>query len=129
MKGYLRYMDDGVLFSEDKAALREAAGCVEAFLRDRLLLDVREGSVIMAPVTEGLPFLGFRTFPGLVRIDRRGWRRFVRKLERREREVLCGDIDERALISSAASLLGHVRSGDTRNLRAAYFAHREPLPE
>lgn len=129
MKGYIRYMDDGVLFSEDKAALQEAAGVVETFLRDRLLLDVREGSVILAPVTEGLPFLGFRTFPGLLRIDRRGWRRFVRRIERREREYLCGDIDERTLVSSAASLLGHVRSGDTRNLRAAYFAHREPLLE
>ena len=78
-------------------------------------------------LSEGLPFLGFRIFPRLVRIDRRGWRRFRRKLELREAEYLSGDIDEGALASSACSLLGHVRSGDTRNLRCGYFRRRNSV--
>lgn len=129
VKGYVRYMDDGLLLADSKGELRQTYRVAETFLRDRLRLAVREGSVLLAPVTEGLPFLGFRVFPRLVRIQRSGWARFRRKLELRETQFLSAEIDESELTASAASLLGHVRTGNTRNLRAAYFSGRKSLLE
>lgn len=127
VKGYVRYMDDMVLFGETKQGLWEALAQVESFLNERLRLTVKPGSVRVAPSSEGLSFLGFRVFTRLVRLQRGGWRRFRRKIIKREDDFRVGRIDEEGLIRSTASLLGHVRHADTRNLLGAFFENRAGL--
>jgi retron-type reverse transcriptase len=125
VKGCVRYMDDVVLFADEKGFLWDALAQVERFLRERLLLSVKEGSSVLAPAGEGLSFLGLRIFPGVVRIQRRGWRRFRRKAIERERTFAAGEIDEETFVRSMASLTGHLRHAATRNLRASFFVGRE----
>ena len=127
IKGYIRYMDDSVLFADDKRVLWDALGQVERFLGERLDLRVKDGSVVVAPCAEGLPFLGFRVFPGVTRLDRRGWRRFRQGIIRNERAFEEGTMDEDALVRSSASLVGHVMHADTRNLRAGFFSGRPDI--
>ena len=121
MKGYIRYMDDLVLFADEKSSLWDAAKRIEVYLRDELQLNIKEGSLLLAPVMQGLPFLGYRIFPGVVRISRKGWRRFRRKVQQRQDMYIAGEIDGEKFTRSFASLLGHVRQADTRNLRAHFF--------
>jgi hypothetical protein len=117
-------MDDMLLLSSDKQRLWQAAAAIEAYLADQLRLRVKPGSVLLAPVHQGLPFLGFRLFPGLIRIDRRGWRRFRRRIIHRDAQLASGDIDPETWQRSVASLVGHLQQAQTRNLRASFFKAR-----
>ena len=117
VKGYLRYMDDLVLFADDKATLHLQLGQIRGFLRDRLALELKERATLLAPVTEGLPFLGFRIYPGLIRLNGRGLRRFRRRLHARESTYRKGGIELADLAGSAASLFAHASHADTLTLR------------
>ncbi len=121
IEGYLRYMDDMVLFADEKDTLWNAANKIESYLMKKLKLTIKKGSLTLAPVDQGLSFLGFRTFPGVIRASRKGWRRFRRKTIHREKEYLNGEIDYEKFIRSVASLTGYMKQADTRNLRASFF--------
>ena len=80
---YIRYMDDMVLFAGDKAALWRLRGEVDGFLAERLELGLKHEATRLAPVWQGLPFLGRRIYPGLVRIRRQNLRRSLQRWRRR----------------------------------------------
>ncbi len=83
--GYLRYMDDLVLFGHEKATLWSHKECVAGYLAGSLRLDLKEAATLLAPVTQGLPFLGRRIYPRLVRIRRENLRRSLQRWRRRQR--------------------------------------------
>ena len=124
---YLRYMDDMLLFGDDKAELHRHLAEVRRFLNDRLRLELKEEVVLLAPVTQGIPFLGFRVFPGTIRIQRSGWIRFKRKVRDRERAYLTGEIDERTFTQSVQSLVGHIRHANSYHLRKDFFGERQTI--
>mgnify|MGYP003835745527 FL=1 len=124
IKPCIRYMDDLVLFADEKKLLWDAAARIEEYLNDRLELKIKGGSVLLAPVLQGLPFLGVRIFPGVIRASRQGWRRFRRKALRNDRWLATGKMDEDAWGRSMASLVGHLKQADSRNLRASFFKAR-----
>ncbi len=123
IEGYIRYMDDIVLFADEKETLWDAAAGVESYLQEKLCLTLKKGSLLLAPVKQGLSFLGFRVFPGVIRISRKGWRRFRRKIQQTENMFLREEIDDERRVRSMASLIGHLGQANTRNLRASFF-HR-----
>lgn len=110
-KGYLRYVDDFLLFGDNKhELLRWREKVIKRLERFRLTL--HEESVYPKPVTEGIPFLGFQVFSDHRRLKpRKGYsyrRKLVHLLETASQEEL------------NASLLGwinHIRYGDTYGLR------------
>ena len=60
--GYVRYTDDFLLWSDDKAFLHECrARVVDELQTERLVLHPRKSRVMQC--REGVPFLGFRFFP------------------------------------------------------------------
>ena len=121
IEGYVRYMDDLVLFADEKDTLWDAAARVEWYLLKKLHLKIKPAAVLLAPVSEGLPFLGFLIFPGVIRINRKGWRRFRRKLMKGNGQLLRSEIDYEGWHRCVASLVGHVQQANTRNLRASLF--------
>lgn len=121
IEGYVRYMDDLLLFSDEKETLWDAASRIEDFLNNRLRLKIKNGSLLLSPVTQGISFLGFRIFPGVIRVSRKGWRRFRRKTLRRDREYINELIDFETWQRSMSSLLGHMKQANTRNLRYSFF--------
>jgi len=121
IKGYIRYMDDFVLFADEKSTLWDTEKRIEKYLQEKLQLQIKDGSLLLAPVMQGLPFLGFRIFPGVIRISRQGWRRFRRKTQQRKRMFFRSEIDEGTWEKSTASLIGHLRQANTRNLRKSFF--------
>ena len=127
VKRYVRYMDDLLLFSRDKGRLWDLHARVESFLADELSLRFKDRSTTLAPVSEGMTFLGFRVFPSVIRLTRRGWRRFRRKVIEREQGYADGACSEEELVRSAASLVGHLAHADARNLSASFFRGRPGL--
>lgn len=116
---WIRYMDDLAAFASGKDALWRLAAEVRRFCASRLGLEVKDEVTVVAPVTEGVPWLGFRVHPGLVRVDADGRRRFQRKLAASVRRAAGGPCEETAEVDRAGSLCGHVRLGDTLSLRRA----------
>jgi RNA-directed DNA polymerase len=75
---YVRYMDDFVLWGEDRSALRDLRAELLAYLRDsRGLVCKHEGCLQRS--THGMDFLGYRIFPHTLRLSRRSLQRFRTK--------------------------------------------------
>jgi RNA-directed DNA polymerase len=115
--GYVRYMDDMVLFAEDKAQLWEWRGRVDAFLGDQLRLELKESATLLAPVRQGLPFLGRRIYPGLVRVRRESLRRSLRLWRRRRRAYSRGHLTPEDFARSEGALFSHLAQADSLRLR------------
>lgn len=110
-RGYLRYVDDFLLFSDSK---RELMDWRERIL-DRLekfRITLHEESAYPKPVTEGIPFLGFQIFPEYRRLKPRKGYAFRRKLSH-----LAKVSPQEEQKSSIQGWINHVGHGDTFGLR------------
>jgi retron-type reverse transcriptase len=121
VKGYLRYMDDFLLFGSTKAQLWAWLALIRQYLTDQLLLELKDTALILAPVSQGIPFLGFHVFPRLIRMDRRHLVRFRRKIRRSEQAYNNGKIDENYLTQSVGSMIAHIAHANTYRVRKDLF--------
>lgn len=115
--GYLRYMDDFLFFSDSKRFLCEAHRRILEFLELKLKLQLKSEVTVHAPVSEGIPFLGLRIWPQVIRLDGSGKRRLIRALKLGAEGLACGRLAEDALAASLRSRLGHAEHVDTLGLR------------
>lgn len=122
VKGYVRYMDDWLIFSDDKPALHETLAAARNFLRETLKLELKEEALRIAPVSTGISFLGFRIFRGTIRLCGSKWSRFRRVVRALEAAYLAGEIDEEELARSVASMIGHARHAGTLAARRRFFS-------
>lgn len=121
IKGYLRYMDDWLIFGDNKAALWNRLVAVRVFLRDRLKLELKEEIVRIAPTWSGVSFLGFRIHPETIRLCDEKWARLRRLVREREEQFMAGEIDEGELARSVTSLISHASHADTLAARQKFF--------
>ncbi len=125
---YLRYMDDMVLFDHGKERLWTLAAGIRRFCADPLRLEIKDEATVVAPISEGLPWLGFRLYPGTVRLDPAGRRRFVKKMTACWKTAAeGGGADERER-DRGASLCGHLRLGDTHAFRTNTISALDRTP-
>lgn len=117
VKGYLRYMDDFLLFADDKVDLHLWLAELRRYMATRLKLALKEEATLLAPVSAGIPFLGSRVFSGMIRLDQRSRRRFFRKVAGLEKAHAAGMLTEDDLACRIASLYAHVAKADTLCLR------------
>ncbi|NUM37201.1 MAG: RNA-directed DNA polymerase [Candidatus Brocadiae bacterium] len=118
--GYLRYMDDFVLFAKTKEELYNARFEMEDFLAQKGLV-LKEKQTYLNASYQGLPFLGFRVFPGSFRIKRESWKRFKKKFKAKEKAFAKNQISYTSFTNSIASLIGHLSHGNTKNLRNQFI--------
>ena len=121
VKGYLRYMDDFILFANDKSRLHRQKAEISEFLTGELRLEFKENGILLAPCSTGLPFLGFRIFPGLIRIKNENKRRWIKKLKSRYRAYEEGKIDEETYTRCLSSMVEHVKIANTYFFRRGIF--------
>ena len=116
VKGYLRYMDDFLVFAEDKAALKELLLKIVHFLDQELGLQLKDDVQLNRTVC-GIPFLGYRLFGERLRLGQPARRRFLVKFRRYEKLFTCGLWDEQELQDHVEPLLAYVRKADSVGLR------------
>jgi len=114
---YLRYVDDFVLFADDKAELQAWLAAIVTRLA-RLRLTIHPGAQAR-PVTEGLPFLGFTVFPAYRRLKRRKGVAFARRYRQLRSAYRSREITLEQLTASVRGWINHARYGDTWGLRRA----------
>jgi len=118
--GYIRYVDDFLVFSNNKTDLQ--------FYREelrrrmiplRLMLNERKSRIY--PVTEGIPFLGFRIFQNQRRLLPNAVRRAKLRLNRLAAAYGEGRIDMKTVSRSVKAWIAHAMHGDTAGLRRRLF--------
>jgi len=108
-KGYVRYVDDFVLFSNSKEELRQWEKEIEAYL-ETLRLKLNPKRTVLYPSSEGRPFLGQIVYPSHCMLPSANVRAFKKKLKAFE----SASPEKRQL--SIAGWTGHARQADTRRL-------------
>jgi len=118
--GYVRYMDDFLLFGDGKAGLADCRAEVRRFL-EGLRLELHPRKQEIYSVRCGIPFLGFRLFPDRRRLKRENARRFLRRMKRKRALVRGGKMTHVEFHQSLVAWIGDARHGDTWMLRKALF--------
>ena len=112
--GYVRYVDDLILFSDDKAQLWQWRKALVERLQ-RLRLTIHAGAAIPRPVSEGISFLGFIVFPHRRRLKPRKGYFFRRKLK----HLLTLSPPAAQLKAALQGWINHARYANTTGLRKA----------
>jgi RNA-directed DNA polymerase len=113
-RGYVRYMDDCVLWSTSKAHLLDCVDQSCAFLRTELDLEPKTDACI-AVVRHGLDFLGCRVYPDHLKLNRRSRRRFRRKLFDLAYAFDCDFLNELEYQQRLTALLAFTRAGGVKS--------------
>ena len=119
-KAYLRYVDDFLLFADDKSILHQWREQIITFLQS-LRLTIHEHRAQPKPVTQGIPFLGFTVYPDHRRLKRSKGIVYRRHLKTLYRQFKAGEISREDGRASVMAWLGHVKHGDTYSLRRKLF--------
>ena len=106
---YIRYMDDFVFFTDSKAEAWRLHDETKRWLDEERDLEVKEEATVVAPITEGVPFLGLRIWSGCWRLKRERFLRTRRTFAERVRQFEAGVIGEDRLAQCAASSDGASR--------------------
>ncbi len=125
VKAYVRYVDDFVLFSNEKRVLWEWRAAIEKFLQT-LRLVTHPRKTVVYPVHNGIPFLGWRVYPERRRLKRDNVCDFVERFRKLTRAYQTREIDFETLDRSTQAWIAHARHGNTKRLRAKLF-HAMPL--
>jgi retron-type reverse transcriptase len=108
MPAYLRYMDDFCIFGKEKETLKHLKAPIESFLRDTLKLETKPSATMINNRLHGLPFLGVRIYPNMIRYRKENFKRSLAKLKHREWEYQKGRIDYQHYTASMQSLTAHL---------------------
>jgi len=116
-RGYVRYVDDFVLFSDSKKRLHE--------WRERLTPRLAELRLLPHPnkthihrTADGVPFLGFRAWPHHRTVSKAKAHRYERHLRN---SLTAKPLDKQALEQGLNSWRGHVSFGQSRRLEYRVF--------
>lgn len=110
--GYVRYMDDILMFDDDRIRVRNAVEAAGSFMSG-LCLELKTEVCRRGRVADGVPFLGFNIFPAVIRFDHPRKRRFARKFCEVTRQLSAGTVSPDKLVSTMQSVFGWAGVGDT----------------
>ncbi len=115
--GYLRYVDDFLLFSHDKQQLHRSKKAIQHYLAKELRLSIHARKSQVFPVRVGVSFLGQRVFTNHRRLRRENVQRFRHRLNRRIDLYRRKKISPALFESQLNSWLGHAKQANTFRLR------------
>jgi len=111
-KHYIRYMDDFVILSPDKAFLHDAIRQIEDFLIRELGLKLNPKTTILN-AKNGIDFCGYRHWADHKKVRKTS----VQRMRRTIKAYRDGKISEESFNKSIQSWLGHIQHADAFTLR------------
>jgi len=105
IRQYIRYVDDMVILGDTPDALREICGLiVHKLASDGLTIHPKK--IRLAPVTAGIPFLGYIVWPNHISAGAYGRRRYLHRLRQHE----AGGYDRSEALASYKAMFSHTGS-------------------
>ncbi len=120
VKAYVRYMDDVLLFGDDRHQLRAWKRDIGRAI-EPLRLTLHPVKCHVHHTAAGVPFLGFRALPGRRLLLRKGVQRFIRRTRRQYAEVQQGERTPAALGRSIQAWVAHASFAESGRLRRAIW--------
>ena len=118
---YVRYMDDMVLWHNDKDKLLEAGYMFQQFAEQELKLSLKP--FCLNERTKGLPFLGYILLPNNVLLTQRSKKRFIQKSEIYETNLRNGSLSQKEYQNHVTPLISFTEYGNSREFRKTVY-HR-----
>jgi len=119
INNYVLYMDDGILFHENKEYLKECINYIREFLKT-LNLDLNERKTRVDSIKNGLDFLGFKFYIKnnkiILKIRNDTKKRFKKKMKKINCLYENGQIDFTERKSVIDSYIGHLEYGNCNKL-------------
>lgn len=116
-RGYVRYMDDFLLFADDRDVLRGWLLRLKRWLAEELQLELKVP--IVAPTARGVAFLGFRVLPTRCMLTGQRKRRFARSLRTIAKAHASGAWSEEECAVRVGSVLAHAQRARSFGWRRA----------
>jgi len=117
VRGYVRYVDDFLLFGNDRAELKRQGNAVRDKVAE-LRLSIHPDKYRLLPTTQGVDFVGFVNFPdGRRKLRNDNVRRFERRLSRLKFEASRGEREWAQVTRSVQSWIAHASHAQSYHLR------------
>ena len=88
VKHYIRYVDDFILLSEDREQLALWKEKIAEFVQEKLNLEIHPEKQRIAPISDGMDFLGYIVRPGYLLARKRVVRNFKNKMREIEKFIV-----------------------------------------
>jgi len=119
---YLRYMDDFLIFDDDKKALFEAKAKIRDFLKSRLGLQLHEGKTQVYKTKNGIKFLGSRIFNDYRRLASDNVKRFRKRMKKFAYLFDNARMDADEVRDSVRCWVAHSKYANTQKLRLGLWS-------
>jgi len=120
---YLRYMDDFLVFGNDKGELLSFREMIRDFLKNRLDLDMHKDKSQVYKTRNGIKFLGFRLFRDYRRLTSDNVRRFSKRLKSFAYLFENNKMGANEIRDSVRCWVAHSKYADTKTLRLNMWSH------
>jgi hypothetical protein len=114
-------MDDFCIFSNERLWLKKFKNQVTSFLQEELMLGIKESATLINSGLHGLPFLGVRIFPAMIRHRKENFKRSYDKLKKNQWLYENESISYEKYCSSMQSLTAHLNYYGNNLLRCELF--------
>ena len=115
---YVRYMDDMVIWADDKTQLIRIGKGFQDFIETELLLKLKP--FCLNSTAKGLPFCGFLIYPQKTLLNRNSKQRFKTKLNKFANKLNAHEWTQKEYQSHVLPLIAFVKHADTFHLRQRY---------
>jgi retron-type reverse transcriptase len=120
IKAFIRYMDDSVLWHDDKARLMTAGLSLKEFAAAELELILKP--FCLNRNSHGLPFLGYLLYPGRTRLALRSRKRFVKKLRLYAENLISGAWTQQEYQAHVLPLIAFTEHAEAKEFRRKVIA-------
>ena len=128
VKYYIRYMDDGVILSNDKKYLKDCLKKITDMV-NQYQLTLNKKTCIMNVSKNGIDFLGFRYYiinqKVIMKVRNITKKRLRRKMKKLDYLYIQKKITKKDMNQVIASYQGHLKYGNTYFLRKKYLGNME----
>ena len=124
LKAYVRYMDDIVVWANDKTALINARDAIIEYVESTLRQQLKP--CLLQRSDRGLPFLGFLLFPHYRKLTQASKHRFYKKAKASHSAYLSGRYDSTTAARRLQSLTAFTHHADTTRLRTDFWQTIDP---
>lgn len=118
---YIRYMDDFLVFGNDKAHLCGIKEKISCFLEHFLKLKLHSKKSIVFPTRLGVEFLGFRIFQDYRKLKKQNVKLFIKRMKAKKELFKRGLLSIDEISNSLRCWIAHAEYGNTYNLRKSIF--------
>lgn len=112
---YVRYMDDMVIWSDDKTTLLDIGKKFQAFIESELNLSLKP--YCLNSSDKGLPFLGYSLFPNKVLLNGESRKRFISKMKNFLYKLKTNVWDQKEYQNHVVPLIAFVKHANSLGLR------------